>query len=98
MNTIRYVPKNQSLFPRSVLGITVESLIELCYGREKFWSFAKYLLFSDVSPDWLNELLRSMYNPWGTFYENDVENDVVSHSELNKLTLFSKNYFLVKIL
>ena len=73
MNTIiiDLKKKKQSLFPRFVLGITIGTIIKLCCGGDKilykFQSFAKYQLLLDVSPDWLNELLRSMFNPWGTF-------------------------------
>ena len=48
------------------MGIIVGSLIVLCCGWENLKSFAKYRLFPDVSPNWLNELMRSMLNPRGT--------------------------------
>ena len=43
------------LFPSCVLGIAVGTVLEVCRGGNKilckFRGFAKYQLFSDVSPD-----------------------------------------------
>ena len=50
---------------------------QVCFGETqcKFRGFAKFQLLSDVSPDWLNALLRSMFETQGTFKtEKQIKN------------------------